>query len=76
MMATWRELFLVHTTITRWVHEYAPKLKDKITKHLKKNTDSYRLDETYIKIKGTWQYLYRAVDLEGQTLDWLKRESR
>ena len=38
--------------------------------------DSYRVDETYIKVKGKWHYLYRAVDSEGNTLDWMLSTSR
>ena len=40
------------------------------------SNDSYRIDETYIKIKGVWHYLYRAVDSEGNTLDWMLSETR
>ena len=55
----------------RWVHEYAPKLAKKIRTHLKRSNNSYRIDETYIKIKGQWKYLYRSVDSNGNTLDWM-----
>ncbi|EEM02706.1 Transposase [Bacillus pseudomycoides] len=57
------------TTIMRWVHEYG-NLIYQIWKKKNKNTLlSWRLDETYIKIKGKWCYLYQAIDKEGQTLD-------
>ena len=52
----------VHTTIMRWVHEYSPIINKKIRKYLCHSTDSYRLDETYVKIRGKWYYLYRAID--------------
>ena len=68
-MAQERGLFITHTTLMRWIHEYAPKLEKQIKPHLKKCNDSYRVDETYIKIRGIWQYLYRAVDSDGNTLD-------
>ncbi len=62
IMATERGLSVSHTTLMWWVHEYAPKLAKKIKPHLKRSNDSYRLDETYIKIKCVWKYLYRSVD--------------
>jgi len=61
--ATERGLSVAHTTLMRWVHKYSPKLEKKVKAHLKKSNDSYRVDETYIKIKGEWKYLYRALDI-------------
>ncbi len=60
-----RGLPLDHTTIYRWVQCYAPELEKRCRPHLKATTDSWRVDETYVKIKGAWMYLYRAVDSEG-----------
>ena len=71
IMALERGLSLVHTTVMRWIHEFAPKLEKKVKPKLKKSNDSYRTDETYVKIKGKWLYLYRAVDSAGNTLDWM-----
>lgn len=65
-----RELSLVHTTIIRWVHQYGPELNERIRKHLKRTNDSWRVDETYIKIKGENMYLYRAIDSERNTIDF------
>jgi transposase-like protein len=59
-----------HSTINRWVLKYAPELDKRIRPHLKPTNDSWRTDETYIKIKGEWKYLYRAVDSQGNTLDF------
>jgi transposase-like protein len=76
IMAIERGLSLAHTTVMRWVHEYAPKLEKRVKQHLKLSNDSFRIDETYIKIKGKWQYLYRAVDSNGNTLDWMLSAKR
>ena len=65
-----------HTTIMRWVHQYAVEFKKRLKKFLKMSNDSYRIDETYIKVKGKWHYLYRAVDSKGNTLDWMLSETR
>ena len=66
-----RGIFVDHTTIYRWVQRYAPELDKRCRPHLKPTNDSYRVDETYVKVKGSWKYLYRAVDSEGNTLDFL-----
>jgi transposase-like protein len=75
-MAQERGLFLERSTIMRWVHEYSPQLEKRIKPHLKMCHSSTRIDETYIKIKGNWYYLYRAVDKNGQTLDWMLSVTR
>ncbi|GMA64868.1 IS6 family transposase [Alicyclobacillus fastidiosus] len=65
-----------HTTIMRWVHQFGPELDKRIRRYLKPTTDSYRVDETYIKVKGKWTYLYRAVDSKGKTVDFMLSSSR
>lgn len=65
-----------HSTINRWVLKYAPELDKRIRPHLKPTNDSWRVDETYIKVKGVWKYLYRAVDSQGNTLDFLLSAKR
>ena len=57
-----------HTTIMRWVHQYSPEIEKKVRRYLKPITDSWRVDETYIKVKGKWKYFYRAVDSNGDTM--------
>lgn len=66
-----RGLDVDHTTIYRWVQDYAPELDKRCRPHLKPTNDSWRVDETYILVKGEWKYLYRAVDSLGFTLDFI-----
>ena len=66
-----------HSTINRWVIHYAPQLEESFLKRYKRPVGiSWRMDETYIKVKGQWVYLYRAVDKEGQTVDFMLSEKR
>jgi transposase-like protein len=60
-----------HTTIFRWIQAYAAELEKRLRPHLRSCNGSWRVDETYIKVKGRWTYLYRAVDRYGQTIDFL-----
>ncbi|MFC3882007.1 IS6 family transposase [Bacillus songklensis] len=71
-----RGLSMAHTTIMRWVHQYGPELDERVRRHLKTTNDSWRVDETYMEVKGQWMYLYRAVDSEGNTIDFYLSESR
>lgn len=64
-----RDLKVDHTTIWRWVQCYAPQLEDRTRSHLKPTHKSWRVDETYVRIRGHWFYLYRAVDSAGATID-------
>lgn len=75
-MMTERGLSVDHTIIFRWVQEYAPEIDKRSRPYLKQTNDSWRVDETCVKVKGKWMYLYRAVDLTGQTLDFLLNETR
>jgi transposase, IS6 family len=60
-----------HTTIFRWIQAYSPELERRMRPHLRPCTISWRVDETYVKVKGRWMYLYRAVDSRGDTIDFL-----
>jgi transposase-like protein len=62
--------------IWRWVQAYSPELNRRCQSHLKRTNKSYRVDETYIKVKGQDKYLYRAVDSTGQTIDFLLSAKR
>ena len=65
-----------HVTVWRWVQRYAPELERRLRRHLKPTNDSWRVDETYVRVKGKWLYLYRAVDSSGATIDFLLSAKR
>src|SRR5437879_877118 len=65
-----------HSTINRWVIKYSPQLEEAFHRHKRPVWVSWRMDETYSKVKGEWRYLYRAVDKQGQTIDFLLTEQR
>src|ERR671932_2466336 len=65
-----------HTSIFRWIQAYAAELEKRIRPHLRMSNGSWRVDETYVKVKGRWGYLYRAVDSRGQTIDFLLSAKR
>lgn len=71
-----RGLKLERSTIYRWVQEYGPEISKRVKPYLKMPCNSYKVDETYLKIKGIWHYLYRAIDKSGQTLDWMLSKQR
>ena len=66
-----RGISVDHSTINRWVLKYTPKLEQEFRRRKRPVGSSWRLDETYIKVRGEWKYLYRAVDKAGQTVDFL-----
>ena len=65
-----------HSTLNRWVIKYAPEFEKTFRRRQRPVGRSWRLDETYVKIKGKWAYLYRAVDKEGHTIDFLLTPTR
>jgi putative transposase len=65
-----------HATINRWVLKYSPQLEEAFHRRKRPVGRSWRMDETYIRVKGEWRYLYRAVDKHGQTIDFLLTEQR
>ena len=67
---------VAHTTIMRWVQRYIPEFEKRWCRYARPVGTSWRLDETYIKLKGHWVYLYRGVDKEGQTIDFFLSEQR
>lgn len=66
-----------HTTIYRWVQRYAPEMEKRLRWFWRHGFDpSWRLDETYVKVRGKWTYLYRAVDKRGDTIDFFLSPTR
>lgn len=65
-----------HATLNRWVVKFAPLIAAQAQTRKRPTAKSWRMDETYIKVKGDWTYLYRAVDRDGQTLDFMLSERR
>lgn len=65
-----------HSTINRWVLAYAPMIEKRLRQFRKSHCGSIRIDETYIKIRGHWKYLYRAVDKYGNPVDFLLSAKR
>ncbi len=62
--------------IMRWVHQYSPEIEKKVRRYLRPTNDSWRVDETYIRVKGKWKYFYRAVDSNGDTIDFMLSAKR
>jgi transposase-like protein len=65
-----------HSTVQRWMIHYAPLLEQAFGKKKRKPGNRWRLDETYLKVKGQWRYYYRAVDRDGENVDFLLTAKR
>ena len=65
-----------HSTLNRWVLKYVPLLDEQLRARKRPLGSSWRMDETYVRIKGAWKYLYRAVDKAGATVDFLLTAKR
>ena len=71
-----RGVVVDHSSINRWAIRFLPLLEKAFRKHKHAVGNSWRMDETYIKVNGAWKYLYRAVDKQGQTVDFLLTAKR
>ncbi len=71
-----RGIAMAHTTILRWVRHYTPEFENRWKRYARPVGDSWRMDETYVKVRGEWVYLYRAVDKAGKTVDFFLSRHR
>lgn len=71
-----RGILLAHTTILRWIQHYIPQFENRWRKTHRTVGGSWYIDETYLKVKGKWTFLYRAVDRQGKTIDFLLSQKR
>ena len=71
-----RGLTVDHVTIFRWVQRYAPEIDRRMRPRLKMSGASFRIDETYVKVGKGWKYLYRAVDKDGATIEFMLSAKR
>src|SRR5271165_1395268 len=71
-----RGLSVDHVTVWRWVQRYAPEIQRRLRPRLRPTNDSWRADETCMRVKGKWVYLYRAVDSTGTTIEFLLSAKR
>lgn len=65
-----------HATLNRWIVRYSPLVADQARRRKRRCDRSWRMDETYVRVKGEWVYLYRAVDKHGKTLDFMLSKRR
>ena len=66
-----------HSTIYRWVQKYAPEIEKRLRWQWRRpRSTSWRVDETYVKVRGKWAYLYRALDKQGNTIDFYLSPTR
>jgi transposase-like protein len=75
-MMSERGIRLAHTTILRWVQHYKPEFAKRWQRYARAIGGSWRTDETYVKVRGEWMYLYWAVDKNGKTVDFYLRRRR
>jgi hypothetical protein len=75
-MMSERGIGLAHTTILRWVQHYTPEFEKRWQRYARRVCGSWRMDETYVKVRGEWVYLYRAVDKAGKTVDFFLSRQR
>ena len=71
-----RGISLAHTTILRWVQHYSPEFEKRWKRYARSVGGSWRMDETYVRVRGEWMYLYRSVDKAGKTVEFLLSRKR
>ena len=76
VMMSERGIGMAHTTILRWVQHYTPEFEKRWKRFARAVGGSWRMDETYVQVRGEWVYLYRAVDKAGRTVDFYVSQNR
>ena len=71
-----RGLAVDHTTIWRWIQRYGPEVHRRLRGQVKRKSSTWHMDETFVRNAGRWLYLFRAVDGQGQTVDFYLSETR
>lgn len=71
-----RGIVVDHATLSRWVIRYSSQIAAQSQMRKRPTVSSWRVDETHLKVRGKWVYLYRAIDRDGQTLDFMLSERR
>ena len=71
-----RGLWVDHTTVWRWAQRYGPELYRQLTGQVKRKSSTWHMDETFVRVGGRQMYLFRAVDSQGQTVDFYLSETR
>jgi putative transposase len=75
-MTAERGLSVDHSTVHRWVVHFSPQLLERFNRRKRTVTGKWHMDETYIKVRGQWMYLYRAIDSVGDTVEFFLSENR
>gem|GEM_PF-262159 len=75
-MMSERGIVVDHSTVNRWVRRFSPMLLERFNRRKRSLSGKWRMDETYIKVRGQWMYLYRAIDSVGDTVEFLLSEQR
>tara|TARA_R110002012_G_scaffold273843_1_gene459945 strand:+ start:638 stop:958 length:321 start_codon:yes stop_codon:yes gene_type:complete len=65
-----REIIVDRSTVFRWVQKFGPEITKRTEKHLRRASVDWHVDETYIRVGGKWRYLWRAIDANGQMVDF------
>src|SRR3954453_3999215 len=71
-----RGITVSHEAVRQWCRKFGQDYANRLRRRRPQPGDKWHLDETYVKVKGQWRYLYRAVDKTGQTIDFLLTEQR
>lgn len=75
-ITTGRGVRVDHVTLNRWVVKYSPIVAARVQSKKRPTLKFWRMDQSYLRVRGKWMYLYRAIDKAGNTLDFILSERR